>query len=134
MAGIFYYWKRAMTITPRTRHWQLAPQESGGDIVAGIDDINQCILNILMTRKGTDVTRPDFGSNHLDYLDTPEDVFVPGVTREVILAIQTWEKRVVVERVSFTGHAPELTITVHWHIAGEVAGEIYQTHIGLVRK
>lgn len=123
-----------MTITPRTRHWQLAPLDSGCDIVTGIDDINQCILNILITRKGTDVTRPTFGSDHLDYLDTPEDVFIPGVTREVILAIQTWEKRVVVEQVSFTGHAPELTITVHWRIAEEVAGEIYQTNIGLVQK
>lgn len=123
-----------MTITPRTRHWQLAPLECGCDIVTGIADINQCILNILMTRKGSDVTRPTFGSSHLDYLDMPEDVFIPGVTREVILAIQTWEKRVIVERVGFAGQAPNLTITVYWRIAEEVAGEIYQTDIGLVRK
>jgi len=41
---------------------------------------------------------------------------------------------VVVEQVTFTGHTPELTMTVHWRIAEEVAGEIYQTNIGLVQK
>lgn len=123
-----------MTTTPRTRHWQLAPADAGVDVVSGVDDINLCILNILGTRKGTDVTRPTFGSSHLDYIDTPEDVFVPGVTREVILAIQTWEKRAVIEQVTFSGHTPDITMIVHWRVADEVAGEIYRTDIGLVSK
>ena len=60
---------------PISKHWQLAPEGSG--VVQGEDDIDQCIRNILSTRKGADVTRPDFGSDHYKWLDTPEDVFVP---------------------------------------------------------
>lgn len=75
---------------PISQHWQLAPNGSG--ITQGADDIDLCIHNILSTRKGADVLRPEFGSKHFDYLDTPEDVFIPNVVREITLAIQTWEK------------------------------------------
>ena len=79
-----------------------------------MDDIDLCIHNILSTRKGSDVTRPDFGSNHFDYIDTPEDVFVPNIVREVVLAIRTWEKkRADVEAVTFSSRPP-LTMTVRW--------------------
>ena len=113
--------------TPISKHWQLA--QGGHGITQGADDIDLCIHNILSTRKGADVLRPDFGSNHFDYLDTPEDVFVPNVVREVVLAIQTWEKRAVVENVKFSGSAPHITITVFWRVADEMTGDVYQTHI-----
>ena len=100
-------------------------------MVQGADDIDQCIRNILSTRKGADVTRPDFGSDHYKWLDTPEDVFVPNIVRETVLAIQTWEKRVAVENVVFGGAAPHLTMTVYWRVTDEVAGEIYTTDIRL---
>ena len=125
-------------INPRSKHWQLAPLEllsSGGasavssDVVQGFDDIEQCIFNILSTRKGTDVTRPEFGSNYFDYIDAPEDVFVPNAVREVVLAVQTWVKRAVIDKVVFSGNAPEITMSVHWHAADDVSQEIYTTAI-----
>ena len=117
-----------MTYTqPLSQHWQLSPNGSG--ITQGADDIDLCIHNILSTRKGSDVLRPDFGSNHFDYLDTPEDVFIPNAVREIVLAIQTWETRAVVENVQFTGNAPHIAINVQWRIADEIAGELYQTQI-----
>ena len=97
----------------------------------GYDDIEQCIFNILSTRKGTDVTRPEFGSNHFDYLDTPEDIFVPNAVREVVLAIQTWEKRAVIDKVEFIGNAPEITMSVYWHAADDAAAEIRRTDIAM---
>ena len=112
---------------PISQHWQLS--QSGNGITQGADDIDLCIHNILSTRKGSDVLRPDFGSNHFDYLDTPEDVFVPNVVREITLAIQTWEKRAVVERVRFSGNAPHITMIVEWRIADDIASELYQTQI-----
>lgn len=115
--------------TPISKHWQLAPGGSG--LAQGVDDIDLCIHNILSTRKGSDVTRPDFGSDHYKWLDTPEDVFIPNVVRSTMLAIQTWEKRVVVEDIIFGGAAPHLTMTVYWRVADEVAGEIYTTDIRL---
>lgn len=116
-----------MNTQPRSRHWQLAPIGFGTDIASDAADIDLCIRQILATRKGEDVCRPDFGSHLFDYIDTPQDVFVPNAVREVVLAIQTWEKRAVVENVSFAGSAPHLSLTVHWHVADAVAGEIYQT-------
>ena len=112
---------------PISQHWQLS--QSGNGITQGADDIDLCIHNILSTRKGSDVLRPNFGSNHFDYLDTPEDVFVPNVVREVILAIQTWEKRAIVENVKFEGNAPHTTMIVMWRIADEIVGELYQSKI-----
>ncbi|WP_455018975.1 GPW/gp25 family protein [Kingella denitrificans] len=112
---------------PLSQHWQLS--QGGSGITQGADDIDLCIRNILSTRKGSDVLRPEFGSGHFDYLDAPEDVFVPNAVRETVLAVQTWEKRAVVENVRFDGHAPHMHMTVEWRVADDVAGELYQTQI-----
>ena len=112
---------------PISQHWQLS--QSGNGITQGADDIDLCIHNILSTRKGADVLRPDFGSNHFDYLDTPEDVFIPNMVREITLAIQTWEKRAVVERVQFEGNAPHITMKVFWRVADDIASDLHQTKI-----
>ena len=112
---------------PISQHWQLAPNGSG--IAQGADDIDLCIHNILSTRKGADVLRPEFGSKHNDYLDTPEDVNITNVVREITLAIQTWEKRAIVERVQFEGNAPHITMVVLWRVADEIWGELHQTRI-----
>lgn len=116
---------------PISKHWQLAP--GGAGIVQGIEDIDAAIHNILSTRKGSDVLRPDFGSNHFDYIDTPEDVLVPNMVREVVLAVKTWERRAVVENVSFAGRAPHITMTVNWRVADDVSGDVYGTQIILER-
>ena len=114
-------------MTPRSRHWQLAPASHPAGIVQDPTDIEQSILNILATRKGEDVCRPTFGSGHHDYLDAPEDVLVPKFVREIMLAVQTWEKRAVLEEITFEGHAPHLYVHLHWRVADAVAGEIYRT-------
>lgn len=115
--------------TPRSKHWQLAPLDVSDGAVQGFDDIEQSIFNVLSTRKGTDVTRPEFGSDHFDYIDTPEDVFVPNAVREVVLAIQTWEKRATIDKVEFAGNAPEIDMLIHWHATGDIEGAIYTTTI-----
>ncbi|MDO4247511.1 MAG: GPW/gp25 family protein [Neisseria sp.] len=117
--------------TPISKHWQLLPGGSG--LAQGVDDIDLCIHNILSTRKGSDVTRPEFGSDYFDYIDTPEDVFVPNAVREVALSIKTWEPRAVLERVSFEGNAPHIMMTVHWRVADDVAGSINTTSVTLER-
>ena len=118
-----------MNMTPRSRHWQLAPEGDG--IVQDAADIEQCICNILATRKGTDVCRPEFGSAHHDYIDTPEDVLIPNMVREVMLAVKTGEPWAVLEHIGFSGHAPHLYMTLHWRVADAVAGEIYQTNLAV---
>lgn len=117
--------------TPISKHWQLLPGGSG--LAQGVDDIDLCIHNILSTRKGSDVTRPEFGCDYFDYIDTPEDVFVPNAVREVALSIKTWEPRAVLEQVSFEGNAPHIMMTVHWRVADDVAGFINTTSVTLER-
>lgn len=108
-------------------HWQLPPV--GSDEITGLNDVHQCICNILNTRKGSDVLRPEFGSNHFDYLDQPFDVAVPNMVREIFEAIKRWEKRVILQKVEVSGQAPHFTFTLHWQVADEVAGEVYQTEL-----
>lgn len=106
------------------RHWQLSPDSTA---IADILDIARCLDIILATKKGSDVLRPTFGSAHLDYLDAPTDILIPNMVREVHLAVQTWEKRVVIKDIYFTGAAPHLTMIIDWQVADSVKGEIYKS-------
>ena len=42
-----------------------------GEAAEGIDDINQCLANIIKTRKGSVPHRPTFGSDVYLYVDYP---------------------------------------------------------------
>lgn len=115
------------TQTLQHTHWQLSPNEHRP--ISGEDDLHQCICNILSTRKGSDVLRPDFGSNHFDYLDQPFDIAVPNMVREIFVAIERWEKRVIVQEVLISGEAPHFFFRVQWCVAEDVARQIYTTEV-----
>lgn len=112
-----------------TTHWQLAPHSSTTSVVQGVDDIDLCIVNILSTLKGTDVLLPDFGSDHFQYIDYPEDEAVPNIVREVTQALQKWETRIEIDSVDVEGKAPHFTFTVNWSLTDDVYREIYQTRV-----
>ena len=101
-------------------HWQLAPNLNK-QAVQGIDDIHQCIANILNTLKGKDILRPEFGSNHFQYIDQPE----------ISLALQNWEPRIEVEHIDINGQAPHFELTIYWALVDEVYREIYQTTLAM---
>lgn len=111
-----------------TTHWQLAPNIEN-QVVQGIDDIHQCIVHILSTMKGTDVLRPEFGSDHFQYIDQPEDIAIPNIVREVTLALQRWEKRIKVDSVNVEGTAPHFEFLIFWTLVDDVYREIYQTSV-----
>lgn len=111
-----------------TTHWQLAPNIEN-QVVQGIDDIHQCIDHILSTMKGTDVLRPEFGSDHFQYIDQPEDIAIPNIVREVTLALQRWEKRIKVDSVNVEGTAPHFEFLIFWTLVDDVYREIYQTSV-----
>ncbi|WP_116743855.1 GPW/gp25 family protein [Actinobacillus suis] len=110
-------------------HWQLSPFDSQQAAMQGIDDIHQCIANILSTLKGSDVLRPEFGSDHIKYIDYPADEAAPHFVREITQALQKWEKRIEVERVEILNEAPHITMTVYWQLTDAVHREIYQTEV-----
>ncbi|MCT8571094.1 GPW/gp25 family protein [Glaesserella parasuis] len=113
------------THTLQHTHWQIAPE--GVESIQGEGDLHQCIINILSTRKGSDVLRPDFGSNHFEYIDQPFDIAVPNMVREIFVAIDKWEKRVVVQEVQISGEAKNCFVNVKWCVAEDIERQIYAT-------
>lgn len=108
-------------------HWQIAPVDV--EQIQGEDDLHQCIRNILSTRKGSDVLRPEFGSNHFDYIDQPYDVALPNMVREIHQALTKWEQRIAVQHIHITGTAPQFHLMIEWAVKDDIARQIYRTHV-----
>lgn len=104
---------------PKTQHWQ--PALEGDGFVEGLQDIQQCISNILTTPVGSQPLRPDFGSNLHLYIDWPINRARPHIVRETVDALRKWEKRITVTRVNVeqAGDA-RLVLTVFFKLADGV--------------
>ena len=64
--------------------------------------IHESILQILGTRPGERLVRPEFGSRLKNLVFEPNDTVLKGLIRHhVIDALKRWEKRIVVTNVSF---------------------------------
>lgn len=99
-------------------HWQPALGTSG-EVVEGLRDIDQSIRIILSTPKGSDPHRPAFGSDLHLYLDWPTNRVTPHLVREAVDAIRHWEPRVSGVQVQIQINAAQITVQVHWRVAGE---------------
>ena len=91
-----------------------------GNVVQGMDDVNQCIGIILTTPKGSDPLRPTFACDLWQYIDRPINSAVPAIVREVYNALSLWEPRIRVLSVSaapIAGNIAGLTVTVQWQLA-----------------
>jgi uncharacterized protein len=113
----------------KSADWSLmldSPGQPGsgiGNVVTGVDDVDQCIAIILTTPKGTDVLRPTFGTDLWKYIDAPISQAGPAVVREVTQSITQWEPRVKVLSVTTTPLSGIVTqpgahveITVPWQL------------------
>jgi hypothetical protein len=87
-----------------------------GEIVEGIDDIKQCIENILQTPKGSVPHNPEFGSDAWKYIDAPVNVAIPNIIRETIDAINMWETRVEVSTVDAEIDGSHVIINLSWKL------------------
>lgn len=114
-------------------HWQpkigrRAP--AWGEIVDGIDDIEQSILTIALTEKGSVPTQPEKCVSLRPYLDRRAAWAIPYITRELFDGLTLWEPRIVVAQVKIT---PEdfdhYRFPVFWYPRGDVAREIRRTLI-----
>jgi len=101
--------------------------DAHGEIVAGIDDLHQCIRTILMTPKGSVPHRPEFGSDLWRYIDLPTGEAIPHVIREGIDALRQWEPRIEVIRMVPIELSAHLHITVEWRLDGR--GEMIATEV-----
>ena len=93
--------------------WQLKLNSIGG-IAEGVDDINQCIAIILLTRKGTVPHRPTFGSDIYKYIDYPVNEAIPNIVREATDAITLWETRITINSIKVEIEQSNLTVKIEW--------------------
>ncbi|WP_339079026.1 GPW/gp25 family protein [Pseudomonas sp. TMP9] len=121
------------TPTPYTSitsaHWQPA-LGTPGEVVEGLRDIDQAIRIILITPRGSDPHRPEFGSDIHLYIDWPTNRVVPHLVREAVEAIRRWEPRVTVVTVLVEIVEERITLRVQWKLAD---GVIQQTEVPYAR-
>lgn len=90
-----------------------------GAVVEEADDINQCIGIILTTRPGSDPHRPLFGCNAWLHLDKPIPVARPLVVADVVEALELWEPRIALVRVTTEFSGNTVTVLVEWQFNGD---------------
>ena len=93
--------------------WQLK-LNSIGEVAQGVDDINQCIAIILLTKKGTVPHRPTFGSDIYKYIDYPINEATPNIVREATDAITMWETQIKINSIKVEIAETNLTVKVEW--------------------
>jgi len=120
-------------IPTNAAHWQpaLGRSRANGELVTGVDDIDQAIRIILSTPLGSDAHRPQFGCRIHDYIDWPIDRARPHIVREIVAALTRWEPRMRLESVQVSAASaqqPEhAIIRIRWRAAD---GIIRQTQVG----
>jgi len=140
----------AMTLADITSaDWSLELDAAGepgsgiGNVVQGVNDVNQCIRIILTTPKGTDPLRPTFAADIWRYMDAPIDTAIPAIIRELTEAITLWEPRVTVVSISATPvvgtdtqAGAHLDVAVTWQLnltaAGSGASPFAQAQITVI--
>lgn len=85
----------------QSANWQLSV-EGPGEVAENLQDIRQCIGIIIVTSKGTDPLRPEFGTNIFRLIDKPVNVAAPAIVQEILTGIQLWEPRVRVQKLVYT--------------------------------
>lgn len=80
-------------------NWTLSLATPGG-VVQGIDEINQAIMIVVKTQKGSDPCRPTFGSDLYLYVDKPVIDGLPKMIKAVIDGINTWIPRIDILKIT----------------------------------
>lgn len=74
-----------------------------GKPLSGMDHLRQSIRDILTTPIGSRVMRRDYGSRLFDLIDSPSNrELIVEIYAAVIEALNAWEPRVLIKRVSVT--------------------------------
>ncbi len=90
------------TPTPNIQSWPLGSVTNEGRLswVKNDQSIRETMLNILLTRPGERLQRPDFGAGLLNFVHQPNNEttrnLIAGVVRK---SLELWEPRVVVDGV-----------------------------------
>ena len=116
-------------------HWQMALSSGASDaglgqIVAGLDDLEQAINTIVLTEQGTVPLQPLKCTKLLPWIDKPPAVAIPNFTREIWDALTTWEPRIVVDSVKPRAASfSHWVFPVFWYPRADVARQIRMTEV-----
>lgn len=108
------------------RHWQprvdLAHPAAGlGELVFGHLDVEQAVRAIMRTEKRTVPLEPWKCVELMPWVDKPEPLAIPNLTRELWDGISTYEPRVVLRKVEAKWLAECRWLFRVWlHLAGDV--------------
>lgn len=100
-----------------------------GEAAEGIDDINQCIANIIKTRKGSVPHRPTFGSNVFQYVDYPISEAIPNIIREATDAITEWESRIEIQQITASSENEKITLNIEWTLVDADEGSTAEVEL-----
>ncbi len=103
----------------KSSEWGLSLKEQG-EIVQGLDDINQCLYIILMTKKGADPLRPEFGCDIFDDVDKPVNSVIPEMVRKILEAVDLWEPRIKITQITNTVSDGKITFKISWKLTNAV--------------
>lgn len=95
-----------------------------------LNSILQNIKIILMTVKGSDIHRPEFGSDLYLFLDQPLTAIARGkIMAEIVEAVERWEPRVKVKNISLNKSYERLFVSLEIEIKD--TGEIVEIPLWL---
>lgn len=107
------------TPLPPLLSWPLGALDDRGRIEYALDELSvrEVMLNILLTRPGERVMRPQFGAGLLDFIHLPNN----ETTRQLLArtarkALEQWEPRVVIDEVAVMADPVNLA-DVHLNIS-----------------
>lgn len=111
--------------------WSMSLNEPG-KIVEGLADIEQCIIIITSTEKGSDPLRPTFGCNILRYIDKPVTVAGPNILKEILDSVKAWEKRAKITFINYKIEESNIIFSINWELAGDPK-KVKQTEVKYAR-
>lgn len=110
------------TPIPKTISWPLSSVDEHGRLDWSRDEqsIREVMLNILLTRPGERLMRPNFGAGLLNFVHQPNNEttrnLIAGVVRK---SLSQWEPRVVVDEVIVEPSPTQLAevhIVIRYHL------------------
>ena len=104
------------TPLPHIQSWPLSGIDEQGRLGWSVDDrsVREVMLNILLTRPGERLQRPDFGAGLLNFAHQPNNETTRNLIAGVVhKSLERWETRVIVEAVEV---APSPTSVADVHI------------------
>lgn len=107
---------------PQIISWPLSGLNEQGQLGFAENDesVREVMLNILLTRPGERLMRPEFGAGLMDFVHQPNNQTTRHLIADVVKkSLQQWEHRVVIEQVevlAIPDNVSEVHINIRYHM------------------